>query len=560
MPVYNGAKTIKETIDSVISQTYTNFEFIIINDGSTDDTEKIINSYNDERIVYSNLSSNLGIVNALNIGLSVCEGKYIARIDADDTMVATRLEKQVQFMESHPEYDIVGSSFNVIGGKPIIFPDNFEVTLDSLLIKNRVCHPSAMMKKSSLDKLPYQYQMYFQAAEDYKLWFTCLTYGLRIYVMPEVLTNYRINKEGECVKKSNIQKVSTLRIKNCYSQIGKDHSSAKLTCIIGFYNENEEIEKTVESIRATTKNVQILLVDDCSDDGYDYENIAKIHDCIYLKTPHRMGVAQTRDYGIKNCPTEDFIILDGHMRFFNFNWDIPMLQAIESNKDSIICFNTVVIHKNRKINGINVYENENMEIRGMDGAFGASLNIGNNKDDFCAKWCYKPIKEVYRNEQMFPIACVFGATYGCNKTWWNYIDGLRGLISWGYDEPLMSLKTWLAGGKCLLINNVGVGHIYRKVFPYEVQGKDVKANQYFLATLFSSNEEQKQYFYDQIKGECGSTFYKAVLEITEQHKDLYETSIKNFKKIQKHDLKWFFETLNKPLVKYDSTFAKQRGF
>lgn len=560
MPVHNGAKTIKETIDSVINQTYRNFEFIIINDGSDDETEKIINSYDDEKIVYSNLSSNLGIVPALNIGISLCEGKFIARIDADDTMVPTRLEKQVEFMESHPEYDIVGSSFKVIGRKSVVFPDNYEVTMQDLLGKNRLCHSSVMMRKSSLEKLPYYYQNYFQAAEDYKLWFTCLAYGLRLYVMPEVLTNYRINPNGECVKKKNIQEVSTLRIKNCYSQLGKDHSSAPLTCIIGFYNENEEIEKTVESIRSTAKNTQILLVDDCSDDGYDYQNIAKIYDCIYLKTPKRLGVAQARDFGIDHCPTEHFIILDGHMRFYHFNWDILMLNVLKDHPNAIVCMNTVVIHKDRKINGVSVYENENMEVRGMDGAFGAYINLGNNKDDFTAKWTYTPIKEEYRNQKIIPIPCVFGATYGCSKTWWKHIDGLRGLICWGYDEPLMSLKTWLSGGECLLIKDIGVGHIYRKVFPYEVQGKDVKANNYFMACLFSSNEIQKQYFLNQLKGEYGKEFFDKVQKIAEENKDVYEEAIKNFRKIQKYDLKWFFENLNKPLIKYDSSFASLRGF
>ena len=97
MAVYNGEKYLCEAIESMLNQTYTNFEFLIINDGSTDTTEEIILSYKDERIRYIKNEQNLKLIASLNKGLVLANGKYIARMDADDISMLERLEKQVDF-------------------------------------------------------------------------------------------------------------------------------------------------------------------------------------------------------------------------------------------------------------------------------------------------------------------------------------------------------------------------------------------------------------------------------------------------------------------------------
>lgn len=99
MPAYNAEKYIGKSIDSILNQTYGDFEFIIINDGSKDSTKEIILSYSDNRIVYLENEINSGIVVTLNKGLEYATGEYIARMDADDIAVAERLEKQIEFME-----------------------------------------------------------------------------------------------------------------------------------------------------------------------------------------------------------------------------------------------------------------------------------------------------------------------------------------------------------------------------------------------------------------------------------------------------------------------------
>jgi len=113
MAVYNGEKYLREAIDSILNQTFNDFEFIIINDGSTDDSAEIIKSYNDPRIILIQ-QENKGLAAALNEGIKIAKGKFIARMDADDISLKTRLEKQIQFMEAHPEYVAIGSWSNHI--------------------------------------------------------------------------------------------------------------------------------------------------------------------------------------------------------------------------------------------------------------------------------------------------------------------------------------------------------------------------------------------------------------------------------------------------------------
>ena len=105
LPVYNSETTIQETIDSILCQTYSDFELVIINDGSSDKSEQIIGQYSDKRIRYYKNEQNKGLIYTLNRGLDLCNGEYIARIDADDIMLPTRLEKQTNYMDTLlPQY------------------------------------------------------------------------------------------------------------------------------------------------------------------------------------------------------------------------------------------------------------------------------------------------------------------------------------------------------------------------------------------------------------------------------------------------------------------------
>ena len=115
MPVYNGEKYLKEAIESILNQTFKDFEFLIINDGSTDNSVKIIQSFNDLRIRLIHNESNIGLIKTLNKGLKLSNGKYIARMDCDDVSLPKRLSVQINFMEKHPEIGVCGSWVKIIG-------------------------------------------------------------------------------------------------------------------------------------------------------------------------------------------------------------------------------------------------------------------------------------------------------------------------------------------------------------------------------------------------------------------------------------------------------------
>lgn len=198
MPVYNAeTDTFKIAIESILNQTYKNFEFIIINDGSTNNTEEIILSYKDKRIRYIKNEENLKIIKTLNKGLELSRGKYIARLDSDDYCDITRLEKQVKYLEENPDIALLGTYFEHVPENRIVRPPSNpkDVKLYLRYCQNCIPHSSAMYRKSILDKYNLKYNECALHAEDYMLWVNISKYaGVAVY--PEVLTYYRSSPEG----------------------------------------------------------------------------------------------------------------------------------------------------------------------------------------------------------------------------------------------------------------------------------------------------------------------------------------------------------------------------
>jgi glycosyltransferase involved in cell wall biosynthesis len=193
MPVYNAGKTILPIIKSILKQSYQNFELIIVNDGSTDKTLSLINSINDNRIKIFSYKKNKGIVYALNYGFSKCNGAYIARVDSDDFSEPTRLEKQINFLLSNPEYGVCGTFQKLLHANSASInkpPINSKEINTSLLFGTTMLHSTVLIKKSVLEKLgrsPYNDK--FKHCEDYNLWVDLL--GItKMHNIPEVLCHY----------------------------------------------------------------------------------------------------------------------------------------------------------------------------------------------------------------------------------------------------------------------------------------------------------------------------------------------------------------------------------
>lgn len=190
MPVYNTKEEfLREAIESILNQTYSNFEFIIINDGSTNNAEDVILSYKDERIIYVK-QEKLGIVNTLNNGWNRATGEYIARMDSDDISMPNRFEKQIKFLESNPEYSLVGGQVRVLGTDKIIkLPTKVE--LMDLLADCTFIHPSIMFRKADFDRYNLRYSEEAIFAEDYLLYAKAIKY-LKMTNLDDIVLDYRI--------------------------------------------------------------------------------------------------------------------------------------------------------------------------------------------------------------------------------------------------------------------------------------------------------------------------------------------------------------------------------
>lgn len=218
MPVYNGEKYLREAIESILNQTYSNFEFIILNDGSTDKTEEIILSYDDPRIVYVKNDENMQIVKTLNKGIALAKGKYIARMDADDISLPKRFERELSYLQNHSECSAVFTKIQKIDESSELMgfwtadQQNISHTQIAKILpfKNCVAHPTVMIRSKILKQYCYDHRV--KGSEDYHLWLSLIADGYILEKIDEVLLFYRIHK-------SSITQQSVQGIKGTQKQV-----------------------------------------------------------------------------------------------------------------------------------------------------------------------------------------------------------------------------------------------------------------------------------------------------------------------------------------------------
>lgn len=245
MSVYNGEKFIKEAIESILTQTFNDFEFLIINDGSTDNSVKIIESYNDSRIRLINNEKNLKLIASLNKGISLAKGKYIARMDCDDISMPERLEKEVNFLESSLEYGLVGTYYTVIDGegqeeKNVSYPSSNDLIKLFLSLNCPLAHGSIMGRTELFKQNLYGSKEYF-AVEDYELW-TRMAKVTKIHNIPEYLFKYRIYGESFSNTKTQLMYNQTLELsKKLYINNKKEYKNLiKKQILDDLYTEEKE--------------------------------------------------------------------------------------------------------------------------------------------------------------------------------------------------------------------------------------------------------------------------------------------------------------------------------
>ncbi|MCJ2276094.1 glycosyltransferase [Acinetobacter baumannii] len=214
LPAYNAELYLKEAIDSVLSQTFTDFELIILNDGSIDRTEEIILSYNDSRIVYVKNEKNLGLIGTLNKGINLAKGKYIARMDADDICLPERFKKQVDFLEKNNEIDLIGTNAIKINNNGdrigvINMPASDHDIKMMLFIQSPFIHPSIMGRTTVFRS--FEYEKEFYRVEDYMLWIR-MSQNSKFHNINEFLLKYRYldNSESKLLNKNYSKKRDAL--------------------------------------------------------------------------------------------------------------------------------------------------------------------------------------------------------------------------------------------------------------------------------------------------------------------------------------------------------------
>ena len=206
---------LRQSIESILNQTYQNFEFIIIDDCSTDNSLQVIESYTDKRIKIIRNEQNLGITKSLNKGLAVAVGEFVARMDADDIALPERFEKQVDFLKTHTEYIVCGTGVELIGEwekkhsnkyicRTIPEREQFRIRL---LFGNcpNIVHPTAMFNHTMLKKYAITYNENYPLAQDYRMWVSCSEVA-ECANLPETLLKYRVHGKAVSNDKKEQQK------------------------------------------------------------------------------------------------------------------------------------------------------------------------------------------------------------------------------------------------------------------------------------------------------------------------------------------------------------------
>jgi glycosyltransferase involved in cell wall biosynthesis len=466
MPAYNASRYLRESIDSVLAQTYANFELIIVDDGSTDDSADIVGSYDDPRIRL--IRNKHDYISSLNLAVNSATGDYIARMDADDVMMPDRLARQLAYLEQHPEVDVVGGNIQTFGtGKPRVTDLPQEVTMLHMIDSCALAHPTVMVRAEALRQLPGPYRSEYAYAEDYDLWIRMLQQGRKLRNLPDVVLKYRQSEQQISTAKSALQAQLTesLRRQACDWIVARDielleatpqvepTSNAKLTVVIPFLNERAQVAATVKSIRDTAgEDVEIVVINDASAADYDYETALAPYGVRYYVNPHRLGAALSKERGVKLAPTPYFILIDAHMRFFTQGWARILTDAIARNPRRLYCCRTIPITEptrgcitpdptHKACRGAYLTFREDSLLPGIQWLENVTDRVAGLADD--------------------EICAVLGACYAAEKGYWQEITGMRGLLHFGSEEACISLKAWLEGGGCGYIPQIEIGHFYK---------------------------------------------------------------------------------------------------
>lgn len=302
-PVYNGEEYIRESLESVLNQTYENFEVLCIyDDGTKDNAPNILKEIanNDKRVKVIDLKEKRGLLQALNHGISISSGKYIARADSDDICMTDRFAEQIKYFQENSCVDILGTHIDIIGDVDDLIKEkiknSFNCELDisrnkiDVLDRTIIAHPTVMMKKNIFNKLK-GYNEQYKEAEDYELWIRAVANGFKIGNVDKELVKYRVYSNSKSAKASNMKDyvmqaklyylTSTKKISRCciwgasgggklaYNFIINNYSNMNVVGFIDTYKQGTFEQKDIYDINYIC-NLDIDYIFIATDPGKEY--------------------------------------------------------------------------------------------------------------------------------------------------------------------------------------------------------------------------------------------------------------------------------------------------
>jgi len=251
MPVYNCDKFIGEAVESILTQSFRDFELIIIDDCSTDSTQEVISTFADQRIVFIKKIKNSGYISSLNMALQIAKGEFIARMDGDDISHSGRLEEQVNFLITNPDIVLCGTRYQLLSTNEVVAnPIEDEDIKIALLDYCALGHPTVMFRKSFLTANNLSYHEAYYPAEDYDLWTRISALG-KIANLTAPLLFYRSHENQVSIKEQHKQLKNSFRCRTrmlCYPLGSPTDADIKISDEIVNDNRVENIIKLKEVV------------------------------------------------------------------------------------------------------------------------------------------------------------------------------------------------------------------------------------------------------------------------------------------------------------------------
>lgn len=386
IPVYNGSDYIKKAIDSALAQDYDNLEIIVVNDGSTDETEKICKSYEDKILYFK--KENGGVSTALNLGISKMNGEYFSWLSHDDKYYPNKISKQIEYLNTYSknekivlysDYDVIDSQDKLLG-HAIKDHEMLEKKVEYGLLRGSVNGITLLIPKSAFDECGV-FDENLRCTQDYDLWKKMMSKYLFVH-QPEILSCTRVHnsqdsvtspkviEEGNKLWISMIESVHDKRKielensiyryyyemvqflkttpyneamehcqKKCESMINQSKKEATkklVSVIIPFFNRSNIIKRAIDSVlNQTHENFEIILIDDASTENTDeLDALVRMNDKIHIYHLEKNGgPAIARNYGIKHSKGEYIAFLDSDDEFKSNKLEYQLSQMILENSD-----------------------------------------------------------------------------------------------------------------------------------------------------------------------------------------------------------------------------------